>query len=499
MIVKAVVLTTLAKEKSTVTKSKPASENKVRYAQYFTPAPVASFMVRMFADSCQNQATILDPGAGGGILGLSLVKQLSAKVTDTSTTLIEIDEQVFQALRVNVEQIYNNNTAVLINGDFIEEGFRLLHDGQRFSHIIMNPPYFKLQKDSKTSDYLMSCGVNVTNIYSAFMWLGLMLLCDNGQMVAIVPRSFCNGPYFLRFREYIAANVSIEAIHTFSSRDKVFSKDQVLQENVIIRFSKQPQSSRVEVSYSSDQSFSDVLKTTFPASEVLNKDDRDLTICIPTYLNTTKLSDYARCSLSDIGLGVSTGPVVDFRQIDFIAQEGGNGSVPLLYPAHMKDGQIEWPLDKLPKRGQHYFPQPGLWSNTDELLSGDKNVSPTDGYYVVVRRFSSKEEKRRIYAAVVEPSIHRNGVAFENHLNYFHIKKHGFDKTLAYGLSAYLNSSLLDELFRSFSGHTQVNATDLRNLPYPSESQLREIGRIALEKPVPIETVVTVEVLKECA
>jgi adenine-specific DNA-methyltransferase len=84
---------------------------------------------------------------------------------------------------------------------------------------------------------------------------------------------------------------------------------------------------------------------------------------------------------------------------------------------------------------------------------------------VAVRRFSSKEEKRRIFAAVVDPLLHPNGVAFENHLNYFHKNKHGFDRALAYGLSAYLNSAPLDECFRSFSGHTQVNATDLRNLP----------------------------------
>jgi adenine-specific DNA-methyltransferase len=39
-------------------------------------------------------------------------------------------------------------------------------------------------------------------------------------------------------------------------------------------------------------------------------------------------------------------------------------------------------------------------------------------------------------------------------------------------LAAFLNSTVLDVYFRQFNGHTQVNATDLRNLRYPSRSQL---------------------------
>ncbi len=46
----------------------------------------------------------------------------------------------------------------------------------------------------------------------------------------------------------------------------------------------------------------------------------------------------------------------------------------------------------------------------------------------------------------------------------------------AKGLAAYLNSTLVDAYFRQFSGHTQVNATDLRNLKYPDLATLKRIG-----------------------
>jgi hypothetical protein len=67
-------------------------------------------------------------------------------------------------------------------------------------------------------------------------------------------------------------------------------------------------------------------------------------------------------------------------------------------------------------------------------------------------------------------------VGFENHLNYYHCNGRGLDYDLAKGLTAFLNSTLLDEYFRQFNGHTQVNATDLRSLPYPSREQLEALG-----------------------
>lgn len=53
---------------------------------------------------------------------------------------------------------------------------------------------------------------------------------------------------------------------------------------------------------------------------------------------------------------------------------------------------------------------------------------------------------------------------------------------MAKGLWAYLNSSALDLYFRQFNGHTQVNATDLRNVRFPAADQLRAIGSLIGER-----------------
>ena len=120
------------------------------------------------------------------------------------------------------------------------------------------------------------------------------------------------------------------------------------------------------------------------------------------------------------------------------------------------------------------------------------------GFYVLTKRFSSKEERRRIVAAVYDPGRAAFArVGFENHLNYFHRRGKGMPATLAKGLALYLNSSLFDRQFRLFSGHTQVNATDLRKMTYPSKSQLERLGRYVHDRMPDQETID--EILeKEC-
>ena len=80
-------------------------------------------------------------------------------------------------------------------------------------------------------------------------------------------------------------------------------------------------------------------------------------------------------------------------------------------------------------------------------------------------------------AYVYDPNeIKCRQVGFENHWNVFHFRKRGVDPLLAKGLACFLNSTILDRHFRVFSGHTQVNATDLRNIKYPKRESLLALG-----------------------
>jgi adenine-specific DNA-methyltransferase len=171
--------------------------------------------------------------------------------------------------------------------------------------------------------------------------------------------------------------------------------------------------------------------------------------------------------LDEIGLEVSTGPVVDFRLKDFLRESPDASTAPLLYPAHFANGDMEWPRQSK---------KPNAVIDNAETR---KWLYPK-GFYTIVRRFSSKEEPRRIVAHVVDPGAFQSDmIGFENHLNVFHSGKRGIGADVARGLAVFLNSTPVDAYFRRFSGHTQVNATDLRFLRYPELLELEEMGRWA--------------------
>jgi adenine-specific DNA-methyltransferase len=170
-------------------------------------------------------------------------------------------------------------------------------------------------------------------------------------------------------------------------------------------------------------------------------------------------------TLEDLGLSVSTGRVVDFRAKDYLRQSPGEGTVPLIYPGHFVGGYVWWPKEGSKK------------PNAVVAARETEGLLVRAGHYVLVKRFSAKEERRRVVAAVFDPArVAAPKIGFENHLNYFHERGEGLPPLLAKGLAAYLNSSLVDSYFRQFNGHTQVNAADLRSLKYPAHARLESLG-----------------------
>lgn len=445
-------------------------EHQANLGQFMTPEVIANFMASWLTPRNWKTAHVLDAGAGKGALSKALATSWDSQGHDLqgmSLTLFEKDADMVEALRLELPEGTFGNI-FLHEDDYILRSAQS-SDFELYTHAILNPPYKKISSKSDHRLALRQCGIETGNLYSAFVALALQQLCPMGQLVAIIPRSFCNGPYFKPFRKQILAEAALTHIHLFESRTHAFQSDGVLQENIIIRLEKAVAQGEVVVSTSAEADFQHKTEDRYPFEEIVHPSDDDSFIRIPSSPESVQAicpNVDVRVGLEDINAQVSTGPVVGFRLREFLRDEAGDGAVPLVYPVHLRGGRVRWPL------------LDGDKANAIFVSDETKKWLLPNGCYCVVRRFSSKEERHRIVASVIEDTDFDGSelIGLDNKLNVFHFKKQGLDLHFVHGLAAYLNTDLVDQEFRIFSGHTQVNATDLRKMKYPRKELLIALG-----------------------
>lgn len=440
---------------------------------------------------------VLDPGAGVGVLTaawLTAACEGTPRPKSVAITAYELDPSLKSPLQSVLDQCCAfglehgvHVTYSIHQQDFIESAAQALTGGffgvawPQFDVAILNPPYGKFRTDSSQRRLLRDVGVETSNLYTAFVALSVRALVDGGELIAITPRSFCNGPYFTPFRRDLLGLGSLTHVHVFDSRSSAFAEDAVLQENIVFRVERtQSQAPTVQIEWSGAGELEHTERREVAFSQVVRPDDPDAFIHITPDEWDSRIAAIVRSlrgNLERLGIQVSTGRVVDFRAAEHLRADPGPDTVPLIYPAHLTAGRVQWP-----KAGSRKPNALRLLQETERL------VNPT-GTFVLVKRFSAKEERRRLVAAIFAPAdAPGEFVAFENHLNYFHRQGRGLPRKLANGLAAYLNSTLPDSYFRQFNGHTQVNATDLRKLPYPTTEQLERIGDELGDATMPVQT-----------
>ena len=427
-------------------------------------------------DYPQEEVRILDPGAGVGSLFAACAEKacgMERPPHRISVTAYEVDPALADRLNGSLDMVrelcegrgvrFSGN---LVQRDFIADYCHGTAPGG-FTHAIMNPPYGKIGVSSRTHESLRRVGLQTTNTYAAFVAISQNMLGDGGQMVFISPRSFCNGTYFDRFRKTFLESMALRRVHLFGSRTSSFRDDGVLQENVIIHAERRGLPGDVIVSSSAGPQDRVVDRRVSPSGVVFDDDPRRF-IHIVTDEDGARISSKMRglkCTLDDLGLGVSTGRVVDFRIRDELRPNGADGAVPLVRPFNISGGAVEFPIEG---RKHHNF----IMDN-----ARSKSLLVENGSYVLVKRFTTVEERRRVVAAVwTGEEYGTDRVGFENRTNYFHRDGGGLDLLTAMGLWAFLNSAAVDSYFRQFNGSTQVNAADLRYIRYPTEDKMRLLG-----------------------
>jgi adenine-specific DNA-methyltransferase len=463
--------------------------------QVFTPNQVSIFMADMF-EIRHNTIRILDPGAGTGILTAAFCEQI-LNIDKTVNLIIdayENDPNVLPFLRMVLEscKIELEKKGHIVEYNIYDQDF-ILHNVMYFKKsgllwnvenrvlydfIISNPPYYKINKDSQQSIAMAELISGQPNIYILFMALSASMTKPDGELVFITPRSFCSGLYYKKFRKWFLNNVQITDIHIFESRTEIFNRDEVLQENIIIKAVnnlKKNKCGKLIISTSKNKDFNELKRLEVPYSDIICNQNGELFIRIPTSpidVDILHAVDKLPNTLKDLGLGISTGPVVPFRAKQYLLPELTEKpkSAPLLWMHNMQDMKVVWHLKRNKKESAIQ-----VCGKTIPLLLPVKN-------YILLKRFSSKEQKRRLHASVLlESKFPYKTVGIENHVNYIHRSHGNLSVHEALGIAAILNTTIIDNFFRSVNGNTQVNATDIRSLPFPTIEEIRKIGELVYE------------------
>ena len=465
------------------------------YGLFLTPVPAADFMAGQITADAQN-VRVIDPAAGAGILCCAAVEALVSRwPTPSAIELVayEFDGDLTASLRAVLDHLsdwcrgrYQVTVALHIEAtDFIMANadalrpyglFPALSEAGSFDVVIANPPYFKIGKHDPRAAAVSEVVHGQPNIYALFMALGAALLRQRGSFVFITPRSFASGPYFRRFRTVFFDMIQPTGIHVFGSRRDAFRRDAVLQENIIISGVRQDRwhknGTAASLTISSSLGVDDIDESSareVSADAVLDLDSVDKVLRLPVCDDDEEvlaLVDSWPSSLRDLGLNISTGPVVPFRATELVVGEGEvpASHVPLLWMNHVRAMRTTWPLNR-------HKPEYIARAGAEALLVPNRN-------YVLIRRFSAKEEPRRLTAApYIAADFEVPEVGLENHLNYVHRPGRGLSVDEAWGLAALYNSRLLDTWFRAVNGNTQVSATELRAMPLPERDTIVALGQ----------------------
>lgn len=474
-------------------------DHKKVFGQYLTPISVADFMARLSTSKHAGHLDILDPGIGSGILSASLIEHLSQShknITsirlvgyETDSGLLPISQKSLEYLKdwllknsvefsfeIRFKDFVLDKACVLDDSPSLFKTLNSEQQEEHFDIIISNPPYFKISKEDPRARAAARVVYGQPNIYALFMAISARLLKNHGELIFITPRSYASGPYFRSFREFFFSEITPVQFHLFGSRTEAFNRDEILQENVILhakRNGKKNDDAEVIISFSNGSNdLESPEHRKLPFNRIVDLSSVNKVLFLPANENDDRIISIVNSwngGLHDYEMEISTGKVVPFRVTEYLSEHGdiSNGEAPLIWMNSIRNFDVEWPFDKRSK--------PQYIHISDETMP----LLNPNGNYVLLRRFSAKEEHRRLNSSpLLKDKLSCDYVAFENHVNYIH-RPHGkLSKTEVIGVSAILNSAVLDTYFRVSNGNTQVSATEIRDIPMPNMKIIKKIGEI---------------------
>ncbi len=469
---------------SKLIRAKSKSEN-IRIGRFFTKKETARLMANMLTlDENKTAYTVLDPGAGTGILSAAVVEEICNRCKNCRQiflTCYENNPDFIPMLQDNLERIrkkarhdydvrvyvtvYEENYITESQNHYTVTFFDVIED--KFDIIICNPPTEFVEKS--TVEAKRAGGVTQVKISAAYLFAKMAgkHLEDGGRLVIMLPTSVASASALTAYRREMAENLALDKIHLFIGKQKNNKRAIPLKKSIILSYGKCPKPLTVTVTTSTDwgKPENTVMLPALDYNFVVNEKDGSLTL--PKSVEDTKIVQYISAfpdTLSSIGLKISTGLVIDSRCDGLLFTDPIKGCVPLIRPTAIKGGQIKFPL---PIKHQYLAPV------NPTLIQKNKNM-------VIIKRVPAKSDDRFVNAAIYMASQlpQHKFISTHNKINFIDTKDKNeeMNARLVFGLFALLNSTIYDRYLSIVSKSKQINAKELRDLPLPPKNLIESLG-----------------------
>ncbi len=466
---------------------------KKKLGQFYTPTGIAKkmvFEVRNELKTLSEQDLVVDPACGTGVFVVEIIKQMSAflsfnkliKFVESNMFAYDVNPFSVIATKLNVLNTLLEIAPDVVNKNKFLLGIPMLNnikwkntivdkEENFFSIILGNPPYFKLDSTAlKDIDGYDTIIYGQPNIYSLFMHWGISHLCTNGIMSFIVPQSIRSGLYFKNLREEMKG-LRIKSIFHIDSRQNLF--DRAEQAVLIICLQNKPvRNTKTKIQFiNGNQKV--LSEFAIPRSKlmmdrdnnymfIINKKYEMYDILEKVYNNGTMLT------VNDSLVKFSNGLFVWNQHKESLA-DSSDEAIPIVYGGDIQPVNFQFITS---------------WANGERKafarITDKTRPYILSGKRLLVQRTTNFEKDIRLKACLISDDFLKNYDSYflENHVNFLCCnsgKEEILTDELMYYYLGLLNSKLINYIFISKSGNTQVSANELNLLPF-SKSNVKDIS-----------------------
>lgn len=339
----------------------------------------------------------------------------------------------------------------------------------QFDYVIGNPPYGKTTLTKEIANRYGDIVRGKPNLYQLFYKLAFMLVRENGYVHLITPTGFIGGSYFKTLRCWLEKRGTAISFSFFEKRLGVFPG---VQQELVISLFRSCRSTNSPQVYclkgNGDISSEELgISPLFENSVWILPRSKLGSVAGELFLNS-------KGSFNKHGYNVKTGYVVPHRSGSLLTSKRGDSAYPMIWADD---------ISKFPVISQDFAVQ-----RSDRWFNGKTKAGLNQCEAILVKRTSSKEQRKRIYTAIVDQSFvdTYGGFYAENHVNIITRRK---DSQVSLNtLNQLLNTRLFNDLFRCRSGTVTVSASELRELPLPSSNGLHLFEDLLRKNSMDIES-----------